>query len=488
MRQALLRQNSIARFSRTSSKTLTQRHIAISTTRRNLHNSKHDLLATASVLSESHKVPSSSSESSSSSSTNKGLDFPGITKSRFVNKVSFFDPTQQQPMEIYRLIDVDGNQFDKSCVIDVEKDFALKMYSEMNIISILDSIMYEAQRQGRLSFYMVNAGEEASAVGSASALKPNDVIFSQYREAAALLHRGLSLKEFMSQLYANKDDHGHGRSMPVHYMSKTLGIQPISSPLATQIPHAAGAAYALKIRGEKSGDKSIDPSDDAGACSICYFGDGAASEGDFHSALNMAATLNCPTIFFCRNNGYAISTPTKEQYRGDGIASRGAGYGMQTIRVDGNDLLAVRRVTQEAREIATSQQRPVLIEAMSYRISHHSTSDDSFAYRSKREVEDWKRKDNPITRFRKWLELQGWWSDEAETKMKQDLRKLVLREFSSAEKVLKPEIRNIFDDTYDELPEVLKEQRKELAEILDTYPTHFDLSHFAGGRQGLGDK
>ncbi|VVT53813.1 uncharacterized protein SAPINGB_P003763 [Magnusiomyces paraingens] len=439
----------------------------------------------ASILSESHKTP----DASSSPRINKGLDFPGITKTKFVKDMALNDPALLQPMEIYRLIDVDGTQFDKSYEVDVDKDLAIRMYREMHIIGILDNIMYEAQRQGRLSFYMVNAGEEASAIGSASALKPNDVIFSQYREAGAILHRGLTVKEFMSQLYANKNDHGHGRSMPVHYMSKTLRIQPISSPLATQIPHAAGAAYALKVLGEKSGvDPKSENEIDDGACVICYFGDGAASEGDFHAALNMAATLNCPVIFFCRNNGYAISTPTKEQYRGDGIASRGIGYGIETIRVDGNDLLAVRRVTQKAREVATRDKKPVLIEAMSYRISHHSTSDDSFAYRPKREVEDWKRKDNPVVRFRKWLELKNWWNEDEEAKLKVELKKSVLKEFSAGEKTLKPQIRNIFDDMYDTLPETLIEQRRELGEILDTYPDHFDLSHFEGGRQGLGDK
>lgn len=438
----------------------------------------------ASILSESHETPGVST----SPRINKGLDFPGITKTQFVSELEFIDPTLLKPMEIYRLIDIDGTQFDKSYQTDVGEELALKMYREMHIISIVDNIMYEAQRQGRLSFYMVNAGEEASAIGSASALKPNDVIFSQYREAGAILHRGLTLKEFMAQLYANKDDHAHGRSMPVHYMSKVLRIQPISSPLATQIPHASGAAYALKVLGEKSGAPLEEGQVDDGACAICYFGDGAASEGDFHSALNMAATLSSPVIFFCRNNGYAISTPTKEQYRGDGIASRGIGYGIETIRVDGNDLLAVRRVTQQAREIATREKKPVLIEAMSYRISHHSTSDDSFAYRPKREVEDWKRKDNPIVRFRKWLELREWWNEEKETALKTELKKTVLKEFSAGEKTLKPQIRNIFEDMYDVLPESLEEQRRELGEILDTYPEHFDLSHFEGGREGLGDK
>lgn len=403
------------------------------------------------------------------------LDFPGSLHAKFTNAINFVDPSGITPLDIYRVVGVDGKQIDTSFEIDVDKKLAHKMYSDMVTISILDTIMFDAQRQGRLSFYMVNAGEEASAVGSASALMPQDNIFFQYREAGALLHRGFTVKEMMSQLYANKDDPGHGRNMPVHYASKKLNIHPISSPLATQMPHAAGAAYALKMRGQE-------------AIVICYFGEGAASEGDFHASLNIAATRSCPIVFFCRNNGYAISTPSLEQYKGDGIASRGVGYGIDTVRVDGNDIFAVRRATQIAREMALKNQKPVLIEAMSYRIAHHSTSDDSFAYRSKREVEDWKRKDNPITRMRKWLENKSWWSDAEESDLRTNARKEVLKALSSAEKVKKPKLRNLFDDTYAELPGKLRSQREELAEIFDTYPTHYDFSHFENGRDGLEEK
>jgi 2-oxoisovalerate dehydrogenase E1 component alpha subunit len=277
----------------------------------------------------------------------------------------------------------------------------------------------------------------------------------------------------MSQLTANKDDRGRGVNMPVHHQSKELGIHTISSPLATQIPHAAGAAYALKIRNATD------------ACVICYFGEGAASEGDFHAALNIAATRNCPVVFFCRNNGYAISTPSLEQYRGDGIASRGLGYGIETVRVDGNDLAAVYRVVSEARRKAIDGQRPILVEAMSYRVSHHSTSDDSFAYRSRVEVEDWKRRDSPIGRWRKWLELRGWWSEEEEQAARKELRSQVLAEFTAAEKVKKPEIGALFKNVYDEMTPQLKEQMEELAEVLDTYPENYNLSDYDNGRQGI---
>jgi 2-oxoisovalerate dehydrogenase E1 component alpha subunit len=218
----------------------------------------------------------------------------------------------------------------------------------------------------------------------------------------------------------------------------------------------------------------------------CYFGEGAASEGDFHAALNIAATRSCPVVFICRNNGFAISTTTIEQYRGDGIASRGVGYGIDTIRVDGNDIFAVREVTKEARRMALEDSgKPVLIEAMSYRVSHHSTSDDSFAYRAKVEVEDWKRRDNPITRLRKWMQNQGMWDEEKEKMARSQIRKDVLKAFGEAEKEKRGPLKNIFTDVYEELSEESKVQMKELGRLLDEYPEEYDVSDFQGGRKGL---
>ena len=217
-----------------------------------------------------------------------------------------------------------------------------------------------------------------------------------------------------------------------------------------------------------------------------YFGEGAASEGDFHAALNMAATRSCPVVFICRNNGYAISTPTLEQYRGDGIASRGIGYGIETIRVDGNDIWAVREATKRARELALEDGgKPVLIEALTYRVSHHSTSDDSFAYRARVEVEDWKRRDNPIIRLRKWMEAQGIWSEEKEKEARERLRREVLHAFKEAEREKKPPVRTMFEDVYEELTPDLKKQMAELKSILERYPDEYDVNEFEGGKKSL---
>ncbi|CZT45814.1 probable 3-methyl-2-oxobutanoate dehydrogenase (lipoamide) [Rhynchosporium secalis] len=396
-----------------------------------------------------------------------GIRFPGAVNSQFTNSLTFEHPSTYPALPTYRCVDQDGSIVDKSFSSPVDA-LALEMYDNMLCVSIMDVIMFDAQRQGRLSFYMTGQGEEGTCVGSASALEKEDVIFCQYREAGVFTQRGFTFDDFMSQLFANKKDSGRGRNMPVHYGSKALNIHTISSPLATQIPQASGAAYALKM--QRLTDPNIPP-----RVVACYFGEGAASEGDFHAALNIAATRSCPVIFICRNNGYAISTPTLEQYRGDGIASRGTGYGIDTIRVDGNDIFAVREVTKRARELALKDGgRPVLIEAMSYRISHHSTSDDSFAYRARIEVEDWKRRDNPITRLRKYLEKKGVWNEEKESAARTRIRKEVLKAFAEAEKEKKPAMRSMFEDIYEDLTPELKSQMSELKGIIERYPNEYD--------------
>lgn len=340
------------------------------------------------------------------------------------------------------------------------------MMKSMLTLSIMDGILYDAQRQGRISFYMTNWGEEASHIGSAAALSPEDVVFGQYREAGVLLYRGFTLDDFMNQCYGNNFDLGKGRQMPVHYGSAKLNFQTISSTLATQIPHAVGAAYALKMAGKPQ-------------VSVCYFGDGAASEGDCHAAMNLAATTESPVIFFCRNNGYAISTPISEQYRGDGIAARGPGYGIATFRVDGNDLLAVYNTVKKARQICLEEQRPVLIEAISYRVGHHSTSDDSTAYRKKEEIEEWVDGNNPITRFAAYLRVsKKIWKEDEEKDFRASIRKEVLAAFSKAEKVKKPPISEMFNDVYEKLPWNLEEQKAELMNLIKEYPSAFPLKDF----------
>ena len=341
----------------------------------------------------------------------------------------------------------------------IDKATALKIYENMAYIRVLDERMLAAQRQGRLSFYLTCTGEEASVVGSIAGFKSHDMVMSQYREQAALRYRGFSSEQFMNQLLSNDLDFGKGRQMPIHYGSHELNYMTISSPLATQIPQAAGYAYGQKLAGKD-------------ACTICYFGDGAASEGDFHAGLNMAAVSNCPVVFVVRNNGYAISTPTSEQFAGDGIAPRGIGYGISSIRVDGNDILAVYAASVEARKLALQTNAPVIIETMSYRLGAHSTSDDPSSYRNADEEEIWRQKD-PILRMKKWLLDKGWWSDQQDHQLKTQYKKEILDALKSQEKRPSPLLSDLITDVYKTPPLHLRQQYTELLNHIAKYPDHY---------------
>jgi len=391
--------------------------------------------------------------------------FPGA-KAAYTEKLEILQPDVQNGIPIYRVMDRNGKVFDKSHEPNIDSDELQHMYKSMTMLNSMDKILYESQRQGRISFYMTNYGEEATHIGSAAALKSDDLVYGQYREAGVLMYRGFSLDQFCDQCYGNSGDEGKGKQMPIHYGSTKHAFVTISSPLATQMPQAVGSAYAFK-RAQN------------GNVVICYFGEGAASEGDAHAAFNFSATLECPIIFFCRNNGYAISTPVNEQYRGDGIAVRGPAYGMSTIRVDGNDVLAVYNATKAAREIAINENRPVLIEAMTYRIGHHSTSDDSSAYRSVDEVRYWDQKDHPITRFYHYLLSKGAWSEEKEKEWKNDSKKKVLEAFARAEKKLKPNWKEMFTEVYDEMPSDLKNQMEEMEKHVSLYKDQYPLKNYA---------
>lgn len=395
--------------------------------------------------------------------------------------MAFKRASDADAMPTYRYLDQDGNVLSSAANdLSITDEELLKLYKDMVTISILDLIMFDAQRQGKISFYMVSAGEEGICIGSSSALHHDDPVFAQYREQGVYYQRGMTLDDFLAQCFSTKDDTGKGRNMPVHYGSHEHHVHAVSSCLATQIPQASGAAYAMKVENLRN------PNKDEHRVVACYFGEGAASEGDFHAALNIAATRNCPVLFICRNNGYAISTPTLEQYKGDGIASRGVGYGVDTIRVDGNDILAMRAVTAAARELALSDNgRPVLIEAMSYRVSHHSTSDDSFAYRAKADVEEWKKRDNPITRLRKYMENKGIWDEGKEKELRSDARKAVLDSYRKAEKAKKPKLSGVLEDVYLEMTEEQKEQMGTLRSMIERYPNEYDVSEFDGGIESL---
>lgn len=384
----------------------------------------------------------------------------------FTQDLDFHKETKIQP--IFRALNGKGEPLDKKFEI-LDKETSLKILNNMIKINAFDDYFNSAQRLNVISFYMTCKGEEAAVVSSCAALKDEDSIYPQYREAAALLYRGFSSKDMTNQLTGNHLDLGKGRQMPIHYGSKKLNYQTVSSPLATQIPQASGAGYLFRVKKE---DK---------VC-LTYFGEGAASEGDFHAALNFAATLRSQTIFFCRNNKYAISTSFQDQYRGDGIASRGPGYGIKALRIDGNDALGVYYATKEARKYVMEEKKPILIEAMSFRGGDHSTSDYSANYRTDEIMKGWEdylnKLGNPIKRFEAYCLNKKWIEKDTVANLLKESKAEAKEALKYSTSLKKPSISSMFDDTWDFKPENLKDQEKELLEHIEKYGSNYALDGY----------
>jgi 2-oxoisovalerate dehydrogenase E1 component alpha subunit len=385
----------------------------------------------------------------------------------FETTVSF--KNRFEKFKMFRVMDNEGGIINKEYE-NIPKEVALRIYKSMIQIKACDERFLMAQREAKISFYMTCKGEEASVVGSVAALNDEDVIFPQYRESAALLYRGYTIQEMAHQLASNEFDNTKGRQMPVHYGSKKLNFQTVSSPLTTQVPQASGAGYHYRTKNMNK-------------IAVTYFGEGAASEGDFHPALNFAATLRSQTLFYCRNNMYAISTPVDDQYHGDGIAVRGVAYGIHTIRIDGCDVFAVYNAVKKARELIISKKEPVLIESMAYRGGDHSTSDMSSLYRNEEEMKKWndylKSMGHPIDRFYKYLLNKKWITEEESDKIAESAKLEVRESLKNALKGKKPPIDSLFEDVYENLSPNLVEQRESLLKHIEKYPDVYNKERFA---------
>jgi len=376
------------------------------------------------------------------------------------------------------------NSTSSSSSCSSQKNVLLRVHRIMNRLRQMDDILLNAQRQGRISFYLTCRGEEGSMIGSASALSLDDVVLAQYREQGVLMWRGFTLEQFTNQTFTNDLDLGRGRQMPIHYGSRALNYHTVSSPLGTQLPQAVGVAYKKKLlkleqeeqrqQLQQQGHEGSNKNKVDGSISIVYFGDGAASTTDFHAACNFAATLKTPMIFFCRNNGYAISTKISDQYASDGIVSRSKAYGMAAIRVDGNDIFAVHAATKAAREYAILNSEPVLIEAISYRAGHHSTSDDSTQYRSIEEVTTSEKMNDPLRRLDLFLKNQNWMNDNDLAIIGNEERKAVIKAMEHAERRPRPKIDTMFQDVYKSMPLNLLLQEKNLHNHMKKYPGKYD--------------
>jgi 2-oxoisovalerate dehydrogenase E1 component alpha subunit len=315
----------------------------------------------------------------------------------------------------------------------------------------LDERMISLQRQGRIGFYIGSIGEEASVFGSAAAMEERDWLFPCYREHGAALLRGMPLVTFLCDLLGNAGDLMKGRQMPCHEAWRPGRFASISSPISTQIPHAVGAAWAARIKGDDM-------------VALTWFGEGGTSASDFHTGLNFAAVRKVPVVFVCRNNGWAISVPRERQTGSETIAQKAIAYGMPGERVDGNDLLAVHDATRRARARAAAGEGPTLIECVTYRIEGHSTSDDPRAYRPAELVAPWKEKD-PILRMRRYLAGRGVLDDAADARIREEVRAEIQRALKEAEAFPpKPPLETMFEDVY---AEPLRQQREQLEELED---------------------
>lgn len=296
-----------------------------------------------------------------------------------------------QKGKILRILDEEGRIVDKKRDPGLSDEQLAGAYRAMLRARVVDDKAVQFQRQKRIHTLPVNRGHEAAGVGSALALEPDDWMVQSYRELAAVLLKGGTIKNHL--LYFKGSEWGS-----VHPGRPRL--LPLSVPIGSQITHAAGIAHAIQYRGGKE-------------VAIAYFGDGGTSQGDFHEGLNWAAVFKVPAIFFCTNNQYAISMNRSRQTVSETLAQKAVAYGMPGIQVDGMDLLAVYAATKAAADHARAGKGPVLIEALGYRLGAHTTADDPSLYRSAEEEALWAPRE-PLIRMRKLLESRGLWDEAKE--------------------------------------------------------------------------
>lgn len=296
----------------------------------------------------------------------------------------------------------------KNLSIQMKKE----MYQWMFLLRYMDRRSISLQRQGQLGTYVPLEGQEAAQVGSAMAVQKQDWIFPTYRDHGVAAVAGVPL----DRLLLHWRGYIEGNRYPNH-----LRVLPSSVPIATHLPHAVGVAWAAKLKQDES-------------VTIAYFGDGATSEGDFHEACNFAGLHRLPVIFFCQNNGYAISVPFHKQSATATVVEKASAYSLTGIQVDGNDVLAVYDVMKQQIEQARSKREPSLIEAVTYRYGGHTTSDDPKKYRNQSEEIAWRKKD-PLLRYRLLLTREGLWSDDEEQKWQKICEQKMQQAFEFAQAV-----------------------------------------------------
>ncbi len=317
-----------------------------------------------------------------------------------------------------------------------DRNQLIKMYRMMSFVRVFDTKSIALQRTGQLGTYASCLGHEATHVGIGAAMQPNDVFFPMYREYGAQFWRGVKPHEVL--LFWGGDERGNVFSGPTEDFAWAV-------PIATQFHHAAGAALAFKLRGEKRAAVSV-------------IGDGGTSQGDFYESLNAAGAYQLPAVFVVSNNKWAISVPLAAQTACETLAQKAIAGGFEGIQVDGNDIIAVRDTMEYALHKARSGKGPTLIEALTYRLSDHTTADDATRYRDKAEVEE-ARKKEPLIRMRKYLTDIGAWDKKKEEQLLEECSAQMDAEVKLYKDAGKPPVESMFDNMFANMPENLLEQR-----------------------------
>lgn len=346
--------------------------------------------------------------------------------------------------EMLSILDKDGKVLNEELVPEIDDEKLLEIYKTMLLTRVADTKALQYQRQGRMLTYAPNKGQEAAQLGSVAAIDKNDWLVPAFREMGAWMYKGVPLEKIFLYWYGNEI----GSKFP-----ESVKMLPISVPIASQLNHAAGIAMASNIKGE---DEVV----------VAYVGDGGTSQGEFHEALNFAAVFDAPLIVIVQNNQYAISVPRREQTKTKTLAQKAVAYGIPGIQVDGNDILAVYAATKEAVDRARRGEGPTLIEAVTYRLGPHTTSDDPTIYREDKEVEEWLEKD-PLLRFKKYLIDKGLWSEEKDTEQAEEFERFTNETFKRVEVSGEIPLEDIFKYQYAEMTDNLTEQYKDYKDYLE---------------------
>ncbi len=340
---------------------------------------------------------------------------------------------------------------------ELPAEVLLRGYREMRRLRQLDARMILLQRQGRVGFYGAAHGQEAVPIATGLVVEPRDWVFPALREQSIMLVRGFPLQAFVAQVFGNSGDVQKGRQMPSHQSGRAVNQVSWSSCIGPQLPQAVGCAFAMRAG-------------KTGAVAIGFCGDGATSQGDFHSAMNFAGVWKAPCVLVCQNNHWSISVPTSKQTASPTIAVKARAYGIPGLRVDGNDLLAMHRAMTGAIDRARNGGGPTFIEAVTYRMGAHSTSDDPTRYRAQAEVDAWAKKD-PLDRLRRHLVHRGLVTDASDATLDAELTAEIAAAIDAVESLPPPARESLLQDVFAEPTWNLREQMAELSRTRPA-PTH----------------